>query len=968
MSSIDTAYNKYKAGLPDFNQFQVQSSPGIWLLQADPIMELSCTRLMKKQAKLYQTGKIAQIKAIQHNIQKGLIESDGYKFSSGRLIVYKDSVKFIFNLTEFDKVLAQARKAIVQSKKNCDGTQLIEQLRKFNVITKANERSPLFFILLDYVDRVMELLLVNNPHDHASIIEIRKKFYTAISTQANTHKKATSETEEFPDLSETSYVPLDVHAHISQLFESAITTLQEIYPESAEEVNALKTIYQLMKLDLSSGLNADFWNYPPNIYVDYFDDHSYPYVKQMLHSLPVEQQKEECLAYFTLLRASYIDGPSFIKHMVSHAKLASNLLKFAIPQLHDYVDQATQYFFEKLKSKEIPANSPILRMAIVPIKKFLQEDAEALLGTYEEFSAMQKFRHERTTQIVRKIASAISNINDYPVLTIEMLQDKTVEKSEYACRLQFRDKFIDVLTLINSFKFLYNGVIRAHHSFDAAIRQGYYKKGIKIDSAMQKTNDEVLLDSFIERDEKKKETRKTSNQKTNRPKSSLLPSSAIIPAGVIGQPTQLPRESVNPIAIPVVDSTPSDLSLPLSRFVAMLNKQAQPALRIAAAHADLYHNLFRGLKELQKGIASTSNETLLFLARTSLHNVHLFSEMGLKQATLRQGKSVDNSHNLWKHLNRIEEINCKGEISRHYLSSYWARFTREQAAGWKASGRPMPQALRVLSAIAEGNERVCKIAGKMINKWTRDAIRVNNEVLSTLYQEEKPLENPASIKSSPVENQSSHTTETCPWTQLIDEIETLPINGNVWIQQWLDDLKSLRGAWSMIDNANTVNAYVYLVSAVHGLLHASVQSPLYAVLEAQEGKRTTEHHIDHLWTRAFGKLRLAMPAEFSLILNQANVCSRYPFEHATIQSSMHRLQLEAISLLHNPQWTEGFGTAIDAKDEVALNEHFVPALVNVRGLSEQKTALKEACYVIADLLRSQLLPAVVKAIKPVNST
>lgn len=221
MSSVDAAYNSYKDSLPDFNRFQEQSSPGIWLLRHDSIMDVCCVKLMQQQAKLCSTGKMTEIRKIQAAIQKGIIEKDGFIFSSGRLVIDKDSVKYIFNLTEFDKVLARAKKSIVQSKKNCDATQLIKELRKFKVITKDNERSPLFIIMLDYVDRVMELLLVNNPHDHASIIEIRKKVYTAISTQANAHKKANSEMVEYPDLSDTSYVPLDVHSHITQLFESA---------------------------------------------------------------------------------------------------------------------------------------------------------------------------------------------------------------------------------------------------------------------------------------------------------------------------------------------------------------------------------------------------------------------------------------------------------------------------------------------------------------------------------------------------------------------------------------------------------------------------------------------------------------------------------------------------------------------------------------------------------------------------
>lgn len=376
-----------------------------------------------------------------------------------------------------------------------------------------------------------------------------------------------------------------------------------------------------------------------------------------------------------------------------------------------------------------------------------------------------------------------------------------------------------------------------------------------------------------------------------------------------------------------------------------------------AAQADLNYSMLKGLSRLNHSINVGNHDELLFLSRTALGSVNLFIEATMLLSLNMKEKSADFlNHNLWKYLRNFDQKVNVSVIKRHYLGSYWTRFMREQIKEWKKSGKAIPKLLSYLVDVADREPKACMKVQKCVSDWIGESIDFSNELM------EKVCKHGGSL-SVPVESGLNEKTvdghQKSPWIELIPDVEQLTDKGNVWIRQWTDDLRSLNGAWRFIHAANSPEVNALVVSSVHGLLHSAVQSPLYALQYELMADRISDHRLAKVWEEAFNDPKKSLPATVHELLNEASISSRYPYEHDKPTSSLHRLQLEAISLLASPDFNDRFKPVRENKAEIVFDpDTGMPLLNQVGTIEEQRKALKAACLEVADLLKKQLLPEV----------
>lgn len=373
-----------------------------------------------------------------------------------------------------------------------------------------------------------------------------------------------------------------------------------------------------------------------------------------------------------------------------------------------------------------------------------------------------------------------------------------------------------------------------------------------------------------------------------------------------------------------------------------------------AIHADLAYNLIKGLLKLNQSVFALRQDELFFISKSAMHTANLFMEAGIKQALIKGGFALEGtSHNLWVSFRKLKLADGKETVKRHYVGSYWARFMREQIHGWTQTAKTPPKLLRKIVELADGAPKALSKAQHRVDKWIRESVDFNNGLITQCLGGTPVLSIPKVENTNALP--ASIFAET-PWLPLLAEVEKLADCGNVWIRQWLDEIKCLQGAWRFIDEANTPDEHALVVSAVHGLLHAAVQAPLYAMQVADIGERFPEHRLEVLWKEVFGASGKIVPALITRLLNEASVASRYPFNFDEPRSELHRLQLESIALLSDPDIEAGF---------IPANGKSIPsaalptmALKNIRPLAEQKEALKSACNDIAQAIARELLPEV----------
>lgn len=383
-------------------------------------------------------------------------------------------------------------------------------------------------------------------------------------------------------------------------------------------------------------------------------------------------------------------------------------------------------------------------------------------------------------------------------------------------------------------------------------------------------------------------------------------------------------------------------------FRTLLSTSPSIAQQNAAAHADLYRYFVTASQSLLQRFGD-SPEHALNIQRLGHHTAGTAYETALQfKGSLAEKEFKIVGHNLWPLYKKVPFPAIESAIEQLHLVSSCVRYTHDQhvraqhlqmkvhkrssvlAQLMAVRGDDLENAIEPLKAIlskaAEHVDQIATAIGCKTEQRSKDEVYVEGS--SAIFKGELDT--------------------------LIQKVKLLE-GRNLWVKQWCDDLLCLKSTYELLCLGQSLGERALLIGHLHLMLHASVQSGIYALLMVQGKKSTTEHNLINLWVQIEGdKSKETILKKW---LENANGVSRYPFTYKEVQSPLHRIQLEEITRLFRPETNDGFMLS-GPTEENSLVETlgWCPYLKKISTVQEQQTIIEEAMKEVCALLTQDLLP------------
>ncbi len=425
--------------------------------------------------------------------------------------------------------------------------------------------------------------------------------------------------------------------------------------------------------------------------------------------------------------------------------------------------------------------------------------------------------------------------------------------------------------------------------------------------------------------------------------------------------------SVLPVSKPPVAKEQNIVLKRPHPFKSTLTKSSNEAIVLKACEADLYESFLDAVNSLVQEYGNDERHSFS-LQRLSHNTMQLTMELALTYVNMLEDSDSDKlSHNLWTLFRKSGLRLDNRAVQELYLASFWTRFMREQHSQWislQARGRQMPQVLQELVTMADQpkeNDWLDPLKCRLVDvqKFTADicaGLRSAEEPIGKFPELDKLLPKLTAAKSIEIPALDELMKKV---KGLLDsKVENYDTQKYLWIQQWSDDLRCLKSTYELLHSVTCPKQYALLVGNFHTILHAVVQSPLYALQVSKKGNHELSHNLIEIWKSLDNKMSTSVQDNLQYWLFNASNASRYPFECSTPQSEMHRIQLEAISGVLAPDLLDGFQVVQNQKSESSFDTGgtWLPKLKKCRPIEEQRKSLYIGLGKILQILLKELFP------------